>query len=226
MVGALAYGGAYDNIIDLPNGNVDRTFNYFAGASTKASYNIKPHKDFAIQPNLFLAYNFFGQQNFHTDFGQMGMMSGTLNGVNLAPGVNLIWEKETFSIYGTLQYMYNLNGAVGGRGGNVDIPRLAMERGYIQYGLGATKKFTDRASGYFQSVLRNVGRTGVGFQAGFQYKIGKDYSNMPTKKTYIKPKNTQNAQSNKTTVIRRNNQISLLKPQNDSLQYIKVYKKA
>jgi hypothetical protein len=121
--------------------------------------------------------------------------------------------------------MYNLNGAVGGRGGNVGMPRLAMERGYLQYGLGATKKFTNRASGYFQGVFRNVGRTGVGFQAGFQYKIGKDYSNVPTKKTYIKPKNTQNnMQSNKTTVIKRKNQISLLKPQNDSFKYIKVYK--
>ena len=39
--------------------------------------------------------------------------------------------------------MYNLNGAVGGRAGNVDLPHLYMDRGYIQYGFGFTKRFTD-----------------------------------------------------------------------------------
>lgn len=117
--------------------------------------------------------NSIGQQNWHSDYGQIGMMAGMMHGVNIAPGVNLIWEKETFSTYLTLQYMYNVNGAVNGKAGNVDLPNVKMERGYIQYGIGATKKLTDRCAGYFQAVLRNVGRTGVGFQAGFSIKLGK-----------------------------------------------------
>ena len=172
IIGGLVYGGIYDNSMDVA-GRVDSTFNYFAGAATKAAYNWRFHRDWVLQPNLFLAYNFFGQQNWHSTFGQMGMMSGILNGINLAPGVNLIWEKETFSIYATLQYMYNLNGAVGGRAGNVGLPHIYMERGYIQYGLGFTKRFTDRFSGYLQAVFRNVGRTGVGFQMGFNFLLGK-----------------------------------------------------
>jgi hypothetical protein len=171
-VGALAYGGVYDNSIDVAGHN-DSTFNYFAGVSTKTAYNIRLHKDWVLQPNLMLAYNYFGQQNWHTDFGQMGMMSGMLNGVNVAPGLNLIWEKDTFSAYLTVQYMFNLNGAVGGRAGNVSLPHMEMERGYIQYGIGATKKLSERISGYFQAVLRNVGRTGVGFQLGLNIKLGK-----------------------------------------------------
>ena len=172
IIGGLIYGGVYQNSLDIA-GHTDNTFNYFAGAATKLAYNWRFHRDWVLQPNLFLAYNFFGQQNWHSDFGQMGMMSGLLNGINLAPGLNLIWEKETFSIYATLQYMYNLNGAVGGRAGNVDLPHLYMDRGYIQYGIGFTKRFTDRFSGYFQTVFRNVGRTGVGFQLGFNFLLGK-----------------------------------------------------
>jgi hypothetical protein len=126
-----------------------------------------------LQPNLFLSYNYFGQQNWHSKFGQMGMMASDLNGVNIAPGLNLIWEKETFSAYATLQYMYNINGAVGGRAGNVTLPHMDMQRGYIQYGIGFNKNFSDRFSGYLQAVLRNVGRTGVGLQMGFNWKIGK-----------------------------------------------------
>lgn len=173
VLGGLIYGGIYQNSMDIA-GHTDNTFNYFAGASAKGAYNWRFHRDWVLQPNLMLAYNFFGQQNWHTDFGQMGMMSGTLNGINLAPGLNLIWEKETFSIYATLQYMYNLNGAVDGRAGNVSLPHLYMDRGYIQYGFGFTKRFTDRFSGYFQTVFRNVGRTGVGFQLGLNFKLGKE----------------------------------------------------
>lgn len=172
IVGGLVYGGVYENSMDV-GGHTDNAFNYFAGAATKLAYNWRFHRDWVLQPNLMAAYNFFGQQNWHSDYGQMGMMAGMLNGVNLAPGVNLIWEKETFSIYGTLQYMYNLNGAVGGRAGNVGLPQVEMERGYIQYGLGFTKRWGDRFSGYLQAVLRNVGRTGVGFQLGFNFLLGK-----------------------------------------------------
>lgn len=172
ILGAMAYGGVYGNTMDV-YGHTDETFNYFAGTAAKASYNIRVHRDFVIQPNLMAAYNYFGQQNWHSNFGQMGMMSGMLHGVNIAPGVNFIWERDTFSAYLTLQYMYNVNGASGGRAGNVHLPQLEMERGYIQYGIGFTKKFTDRASGYFQAVLRNVGRTGVGLQAGFLFRLGK-----------------------------------------------------
>ncbi len=172
ILGAMAYGGVYGNTMDV-YGHTDETFNYFAGTAAKASYNIRVHRDFVIQPNLMAAYNYFGQQNWHSNFGQMGMMSGMLHGVNIAPGVNFIWERDTFSAYLTLQYMYNINGASGGRAGNVNLPQLEMERGYIQYGIGFTKKFTDRASGYFQAVLRNVGRTGVGLQAGFLFRLGK-----------------------------------------------------
>lgn len=172
IIGGLVYGGIYDNVMNV-GGHADNTFNYFAGAATKFAYNWRFHRDWVLQPNFMAAYNFFGQQNWHSDYGQMGMMAGMLNGVNVAPGINLIWEKETFSIYGTLQYMYNVNGAVGGQAGNVGLPQLEMERGYIQYGIGFTKKFTDRFSGYLQAVLRNAGRTGCGFQMGFNFLLGK-----------------------------------------------------
>ena len=184
MIGAMAYGGVYGNIMSTPRGN-DDTFNYFAGISVKTAYNWRFAKDWSLQPNLLVAYNYFGQQNWHTNFGQMSMMSGMLHGVNIAPGVNLIWEKETFSIYATLQYMYNINQSVGGSSGNVNLPRVHMDRGYIQYGLGINKRFTDRFSGYLQAVLRNVGRTGVSLQMGFQWLLGEKGEPIDKKATIV-----------------------------------------
>ena len=186
IIGALAYGGIYNNDMDTPRGH-DDTLGYFAGGAVKGAYNWRFAKDWSLQPNLLVAYNFFGKENWHSDFGQMGMMSGMLNGINIAPGLNLIWEKETFSTYATLQYMYNINQSVGGRAGNVLLPHVHMKRGYIQYGIGVNKRFTDRFSGFFQVVFRNVGRNGIGLQAGFQWQLGKKSSNYDTPQKDVNP---------------------------------------
>lgn len=164
----VAYGGGYNNEMSVA-GNTDRTGNWFAGTAAKLAYNFHPTKHFSIQPTAFMSYNIFGRQNWGTDFGSMSMNSGLLNGINVAPGMNFIYAKETWSVYATFQYMYNINEQVGGRAGNVDLASVKMEHGYIQYGLGVTKTWKDRLNSFFQIVFRNGGRTGVGFQLGLNY---------------------------------------------------------
>lgn len=164
----VAYGGGYNNEMSVA-GNTDRTGNWFAGTAAKLAYNFHPTKHFTIQPTAFMSYNIFGRQNWGTDFGSMSMNSGLLNGINVAPGMNFIYAKESWSVYATFQYMYNINEQVGGRAGNVDLASVKMEHGYIQYGLGVTKTWKDRLNSFFQIVFRNGGRTGVGFQLGLNY---------------------------------------------------------
>lgn len=129
----VAYGGGYNNEMSVA-GNTDRAGNWFAGTAAKLAYNFHPTKHFTIQPTAFMSYNIFGRQNWGTDFGSMSMNSGLLNGINVAPGMNFIYAKETWSVYATFQYMYNINEQVGGRAGNVDLASVKMEHGYIQYG--------------------------------------------------------------------------------------------
>lgn len=164
----VAYGGGYNNEMSVA-GNTDRAGNWFAGTAAKLAYNFHPTKHFTLQPTAFMSYNIFGRQNWGTDFGSMSMNSGLLNGINVAPGMNFIYAKETWSVYATFQYMYNINEQVGGRAGNVDLASVKMEHGYIQYGLGVTKTWKDRLNSFFQIVFRNGGRTGVGFQLGLNY---------------------------------------------------------
>ena len=167
----MAYGGGYFNEMNVA-GNTDRTGNWFAGAAAKIAYNLKATKYFTIQPNVFVSYNIFGKQNWHTDYGVMSMNSGLLNGINVAPGVNFIYGRGTWSIYTTVQYMYNINDHIGGYAGNVNLPSISMRHGYIQYGFGATKLWKDRLNSYLQITFRNGGRTGVGFQLGLRYMFG------------------------------------------------------
>ena len=173
----LAYGGGYGNDMSVRGGygsGSDTTGNWFAGVASKTAYNFHLPHDFIFQPTIMAAYNAFGQQNWSSNFGAMSMSSGMLNGINVAPGFNLIWQKKTFSIYATAQMVYNVMGGVDGKAGNIDLGYVRMRHSYFEYGLGVMKKFKDTFNGYFQITLRNGGRTGIGFQGGLQWKIGKE----------------------------------------------------
>jgi hypothetical protein len=166
----LAYAGGYSNEMSVA-GVQDQTGNWFAGAAAKGAYNFRPTRNLIIQPNLLASYNAFGKQNWNTQFGQIGMSTGMLNGINVAPGLNLIYGKESWSVYLTTQYMYNINDSISGRAGGVTLPDVSMRHGWIEYGVGATKTWKDRLSSYIQITMRNGGRTGVGFQLGLSWKF-------------------------------------------------------
>lgn len=164
------YGGGYYNEMHV-DGVSDETANWFWGTAHRAAYNWRIKNHFIIQPTAFISYNMFGEQNFHSEFGEMGMRSGMLNGINVAPGINFIWADDDWSLYAGVQYMYNINEQVSGRAGNVYLPNLHMRHGYIQYGIGGTKNIKDNLASYAQVMFRNAGRTGVAFQIGLQYSF-------------------------------------------------------
>ncbi|RAI13996.1 MAG: hypothetical protein DK841_02615 [Candidatus Melainabacteria bacterium] len=203
----VAYGGGYNNEMSVA-GNTDRAGNWFAGTAAKLAYNFHPTKHFTIQPTAFMSYNIFGRQNWGTDFGSMSMNSGLLNGINVAPGMNFIYAKETWSVYATFQYMYNINEQVGGRAGNVDLASVKMEHGYIQYGLGVTKTWKDRLNSFFQIVFRNGGRTGVGFQLGLNYTF--DWLN-PSKTKSTKATKAKKIKSNKQSMYQQKGEKTIIK---------------
>ena len=203
----VAYGGGYNNEMSVA-GNTDRAGNWFAGTAAKLAYNFHPTKHFTIQPTAFMSYNIFGRQNWGTDFGSMSMNSGLLSGINVAPGMNFIYAKETWSVYATFQYMYNINEQVGGRAGNVDLASVKMEHGYIQYGLGVTKTWKDRLNSFFQIVFRNGGRTGVGFQLGLNYTF--DWLN-PSKTKFTKSTKAKKIKSNKQSMYQQKGEKTIIK---------------
>lgn len=181
----LAYSGLYINDMRVSGYNED-ALNYYVGTAAKAAYNLHPTKHFTVQPNVLVAYNFFGKQNWHSNYGDMHMASGVMNGINVAPGMNLIYARDTWSMYATFQYMYNINDDLTGKAGNVVLHNVQMKHGYFQYGFGMTKTWKDRMNTYFQLVFRNGGRTGIGFQLGANYKF--DWNLPWAKKTKSEPK--------------------------------------
>ncbi len=170
METALVYAGIYGTDMSVA-GNSEDAFNYFFGLASKTAYDWQLGSHFKVQPSLTLAYNLFGQQNWHSDYGQMGMSSGFLNGFNIAPGVNFIWQQETWNMYATIAYAWNFFGGLDGYAGNVDLPHVRMKQGYLTWGLGMTKSFSDRLMMYTQFTVRNIGRTGIIAQGGLNWRL-------------------------------------------------------
>ena len=170
ITSVLAYASMYNMEMSM-NGFTDEEFNFYAGTAVKSAYNWRIKDHLVIQPSATVSYNFFGGPKWQSSYGQIGMTAGTLNGLNVAPGVNFIWQQDTWSLFATVAYVYNCMGRVSGSAAGVDLPEVWMKRGYLQYGFGASKEITDRFSAYAQIILRNVGRTGIGFQGELLYKF-------------------------------------------------------
>ena len=167
---ANIYGGGYYNSMDV-HGFKDDNALWNAGTASKTMYNIHLPGDFILQPTLYLAYNYVGASSFTGGFDGFRHKVGPLNAFSVAPGLNLIWQKETFSIYAIFQAMFNVGASVSGVVAEVDLPHVGIRDPYFEYGLGASKYFLDRFSGYGQVVARSGSRKGVGFQLGLNLKI-------------------------------------------------------
>ena len=162
--------GGYGNNMSL-QGTTDTTGNWFAGVASKSAYNIGLKRDLILQPTMLVSYNAFGPQDWSTSYGDMAMRSNMLNGLILAPGLNLIVNKETWSFYLKTQLNFILMNGSSGTAGEFSLPPVAMGTTYFQYGFGITKRIKERLSAYGQIMFSNGVRTGIGFQGGLQWKF-------------------------------------------------------
>ncbi len=167
----LAYGGGYANEMKVEGFN-DDTGNWFAGAAAKAAYNFRPARHWILQPSALVSYNAFGEQNWGSDFGALSMNSDMLNGINVTPGLNIIYARETWTTYLITLYTWNINDSIGGRAGDAHLDSIKMDHGWFEYGIGGTKTFKDdRLIAWGQTTIRNGGRTGIALQVGLTWKF-------------------------------------------------------
>jgi hypothetical protein len=166
----LANVGGYGNNMTV-EGAKDSTDNWFAGGASKSSYDIELPNDFILQPNMLVSYNAFGSQNWDSSYGSTSMTTDTLNGLMLAPGLNLILDKKTWSIYATTQLMYNAADGTDGTVGDVNLPTVEMGSTTFHCGLGGTNQLNDRLSLYGQIGFSDGVENGVDFQGGVRWEF-------------------------------------------------------
>lgn len=166
----MAYGGGYGNEMNY-DGYRDETGNWYAGCAAISAYNFHPKKNIIIQPILWTAYNIVGKNTWTADYGSVPMSTGYLNGLAVVPGINAFYGADTWSVYGTISYLFTINDRVSASAGPVNLQDARLQYGFLQYGVGFIKKIKDRFLAYGQVTIRNGGLTGIAFWGGISYRF-------------------------------------------------------
>ncbi len=152
-------------------GPADNVSSWFTGIASKSAYNFNLTNDLVLQPNLLLSYNFFGKQAWESVYGNSSLTSSALSGFNVAPGLNLILNRATWTAYATARGMFNVTNGSSGTIDNVSLPTVKMGTAYAEYGIGFTKRVQDRLSVYGETVFSGGEKNGAGFQGGMELRF-------------------------------------------------------
>ncbi len=142
------------------------------GISNKTGYNWElANGKFIIQPYLVLAYSFAHQ--FERSKNESTIESSSMNSGIIEPGLNFIGKFESgWQPYIGVSFVQNIARNDDMMFQYATMPDVAA-RGFIKYGLGIRKNWSDRVGMNFQTFVRNCGRYGVGFQGGLNVALGK-----------------------------------------------------
>lgn len=145
-----------------------------AGVANKTGYNIElADGKFIIQPSLYLGYTFVNNFDYTNSAG-VKIDSDPLSMIQIAPGIKFIGNlKNGWQPYAGVDMMWNIMGRTKFKAADSRLPELSVKP-YIQYGVGLQKSWSDRFTAFFQTMLRNGGRTGIVLEGGFRWTIGKD----------------------------------------------------
>lgn len=167
------------------------------GIASKTGYNWElANGKFIIQPNLLMSYTFVNTFNY-TNAAGVNISSNPLNAIQIAPGVRFIGNLNNgWQPYAAVQMVWNIMDQTRFSANDVSLPDLSIGP-YIQYGIGLQRRWGERFTGYGQAMVFNGGRTGIAFQFGFRWALGKDPKKMScrTKKTAELKKCNINLQS-------------------------------
>ena len=144
------------------------------GIASKTGYNweLGNNGKFIIQPSLLMSYSFVDTFSY-TNAAGLRIKSDPLNAINITPGLKFIGNlKNGWQPYAAIQMVWNIMDKTDFNANNTALPDMSVKP-YIQYGIGVQRRWGERFTGFFQTMIRNGGRNGVALSAGFRWAIGK-----------------------------------------------------
>ena len=145
-----------------------------AGVASKTGYNweMKDGK-FIVQPSLFLGYTFANTFDY-TNAAGVRIDSDPLHAITIVPGVKFIANmKNGWQPYLGVNMVWSIMDKTDVMAQDVRLPQLSVKP-YVEYGVGVQKTWGERFTAFFQTMIRNGGRTGVVLTAGFRWALGKE----------------------------------------------------
>ena len=146
---------------------------FMTGVASKTGYNWELAKGkFIIQPSFLMSYSFVNTFDY-TNAAGVKIKSDPLNAINIAPGLKFIGNlKNGWQPYIGMQMVWNIMDKTDFRANDVALPDMSVKP-YFQYGIGIQKRWGEKFTGFFQTMFRNGGRTGIALSLGFRWTFGK-----------------------------------------------------
>ncbi len=145
-----------------------------AGLASRSGYNFEFNDGkFIVQPNWLMSYTFVNTFDYHNASGA-SIKSDPLHAIQLKPSVRFIGNLGNgWQPYFNVGMVWNVMDQTQATANNINLPSMSIKP-YVEYGVGIQKRWKDKFTGFLQAMVRNGGRTGVMFTAGFRWAIGKD----------------------------------------------------
>lgn len=147
-----------------------------AGIGSKTGYNFEfKEGKYIIQPIMFLSYTFVNTFDYTNSAG-VKIESDPLHTIQLNPSVRFIMNlKDGWQPYASVGMVWNLLNQTETVANNIALPEMHIKP-YVEYGLGVQKRWSDKFTAFFQTMIRNGGRNGIALTGGFRWSIGTDPS--------------------------------------------------
>ena len=145
-----------------------------AGIGSKTGYNFEfKEGKYILQPIMFLSYTFVNTFDY-TNAAGVKIESDPLHTIQLNPSVRFIANlKNGWQPYASVGMVWNLLNQTDTTANGISLPDMHVKP-YVEYGLGVQKRWADKFTAFFQTMIRNGGRNGVALTGGFRWNLGKD----------------------------------------------------
>ena len=194
-----------------------------AGAASKTGYNFEfKNGKYIIQPTLLMAYTMINTFDY-TNAAGVNINAEPLHALHVHPYIKFVQNTESgWQPYLSAGFVYNVMGSTQITANDLTLPSLSIKP-YAEYGFGIQKLWDDKYTGYLQAMVRNGGRNGVAFTAGFRMALGNEEKIEKVQKdNNIKPVNNEikmlKTETKKSEVKKDNN----IKPINNEVKTVKT----
>lgn len=143
-----------------------------SGIVTRTGYNFNLPHHLVIQPNYIMSYTYARTLDYFNKAGAK-ISNEPLHTIQITPALRVYANlKKGLQPYILVNMNFNLIGLEKVTADFVSLPTVSINP-FVEYGGGIQKEWDDKYSGFFQTTVRQGGRNGVAFLAGFKWSIGK-----------------------------------------------------
>ena len=141
------------------------------GIAQMTGYNFETLKRrLIIQPSFLASYSFINSFNYTTS-SNVHINTSPLHALQLEPRIKFIGNfKDYLQPYISVSMVWNVIDHAKFQANDVYLPNISVEP-FVQYGAGVQKRCGDRITGFFETMIRNGGRSGIALMFGLRISI-------------------------------------------------------